>query len=177
MPNGKLLKVFREEGKEGENDWRHSYSLDELGLTRDGEDGSALVEFRVKDLKKPPKQWDLSHVFVGEEVRPLGSKLRTVMIGGDPHSVRGWRVKFSRRGPRKKDGTEEEMWLPGANNCNAGSELRSDIEDRDEKSAFGKAKKLVRDSFDAPPRRWRPRRWRPPRPRPRPRPRRRPRRK
>ena len=115
MPNGKLLKVFREEGKEGENDWRHSYSLDELGLTRDGENGSALVAFRVKDLKKPPKQWDLSHAFVGEEVRPLGSKLRTVMIGGDPHSVRGWRVTFSRRGPRKKDGTEEEMWLLSMN--------------------------------------------------------------
>ena len=71
-------------------------------------------------------------------------------VHGVARSIRGWRVDFSAGGSTHIDGTETQIWFKVANRGNVGKELRSDIEDRDEKSAFEKAKKLVGGSFDAP---------------------------
>ncbi|CAH0373136.1 unnamed protein product [Pelagomonas calceolata] len=143
VEDGKPLLIFIDEN---DKTGAKAVTLKELNIKIDGVSDDAKVQFLV-DEPKGTKNFQVHYAFVGGKVRPLKT-LSTFTVHGHARSIRGWRVDFNYVSQKRLHGTEEQTWSTGPSNC--GAELRSDIEDRDEKSAFEKAKKLVAGSSLAP---------------------------
>ena len=143
VKGGEPLTIFIDEN---DKTGAKSVTLKALGLTVAGFEDDAKVQFLVED-PKGKKIRRVTHAFVGEKVLPLKNCVYTSTVHGHANAIRGWMVDLSARDWRKK----EKIWLVGNyDGGKCGVELRSDIEDHDEKSAFEKAKELVRGSIHAP---------------------------